>query len=316
MVDSTSGFHPTETLNPAQQEVLDLLGAKPSERPEFDAGLRFELRGYLEANLEPLVETLDQDLYISKHQLGMVHGCEARYLAERDSPFEVTIPVARGTVAHKAIELSVHWKRELVPLELVDEALARLTETDNWLADFLRTCSEAELAELRGEAGERVTKFVECWPRLKTRWVPVTESRLRVELFDGRIVYQGKVDLALGRSTGTTAGKVIVDFKSGGTGVGHRDDLRFYGLLETIRMGVPPRQVANYYLDQGAFLVEDVSVDLLKTAAKRTIDGTQKIVRLVDGTDEPTKQASGICRFCPLFNECDEGQRYVEETDW
>ena len=35
-------------LNPAQREVVELLGAPESERPRFDAGLRHELRAELE----------------------------------------------------------------------------------------------------------------------------------------------------------------------------------------------------------------------------------------------------------------------------
>ena len=69
-------------LNPAQQQVLDLLGAVGAERPQFDAELRDELRAELEHGLEPLVRHLPdgESLFVSKHKLSQVHGCEARLL--------------------------------------------------------------------------------------------------------------------------------------------------------------------------------------------------------------------------------------------
>lgn len=299
----------------AQQDVLDQLGARGVERPDFDAGLRVELRALLEHELEPLVERLDEPLFVSKHKLSQVHGCEAKFLAEHDEDFVVSVPVARGTIAHKAIELSVHWRGEPVALEMVDEAIARLTVSDNWLADFLERCSEAELAELRSESGERVAKFLECWPPLKRSWAPVTESKLRVELFDSQIVFQGKVDLTLGRAHGTTAGKVIVDFKTGGSSPAHLDDLRFYALLETIRLGTPPRRLASYYLDQGRFQSEDVSIPLLEAAAIRATDGARKMVELLTESVEATRKPSIGCRWCPLLDDCEPGRASLDPDD-
>src|SRR5262245_19424081 len=96
-------------LNPAQQQVLDLLGAPGGDRPQFDAGLRHELRAELEHGLAPLVEQLPPDgsLFVSKHKLSLVHGCEARFLAEDADDFSWSVPTARGTVAHRSIELGV-----------------------------------------------------------------------------------------------------------------------------------------------------------------------------------------------------------------
>ena len=173
-------------LNPAQQEVLDQLGASREERPRFDKVLRHELRRALEDGLEPLLDALSDtdDVFISKHRLGQVMACERRFLAEDDHDFTWSVPLARGTIAHKAIELSVHWRREPEPLVLVDESISRLSEGIDGLADWLQTCSEVERAELRAEANDRVVKFLECWPPLKTAWRPVTESRLRLEIHD------------------------------------------------------------------------------------------------------------------------------------
>ena len=49
-----------------------------------------------------------------------------------------TRTTGRGAIAHKAIELSIHWPTEPRPLDLVDEAIARLTAGDAWLSDWLQ----------------------------------------------------------------------------------------------------------------------------------------------------------------------------------
>ena len=271
-----------DDLNPAQQEVLDHLGAAKGERPEFEVTLRHELRAALDEGLEPVLDGIaaDDTLFVSKHLLGRVLGCERRFVAELDDDFEWTVPIARGSVAHKAVELSVHWRREPEPLVLVDEALARLAEGNDGLGDFLRTVTEVERAELRAEANERVTKFMECFPPMKPAWRPVTESRLRIELHDARIVLSGKVDLSLGQPDGRRAGKVLIDLKTGAFSPVHLEDLRFYALLEGMRVGTPPRRIASYYLDQGRFVPEDVTEDMLFGAVSRVIDGAHRIVGL------------------------------------
>ena len=310
----------TPALNPAQQELLDALGAAAGERPSFDSGLRHELRAALEDGLRDVVDELvegDDAVFVSKHGLASVHGCEARWMAEEEQPFEWTVASARGSVAHKAIELSVHLRGEPTPVELVDESLARLEEGTDSLARFLQGCTEVDRAELRSEAADRVTKFIECWPPLQRSWRPVTESRLRAELLDQRVVLQGKVDLSLGQARGTTAGKVIVDLKTGGFSPAHHDDLRFYALVETIRLGTPPRRVASYYLDAGALRPEDVTVGVLQAAVRRTVDGVTKMLELRAKVRDATRNPGPPCRWCCLSDQCAEGGAWLAaQDDW
>ena len=57
-------------LNPAQQDVVDLLGAPRSEWPEFDAGLRQDLRSTLDDALAPWPpSSATTCLWVSKYQL-------------------------------------------------------------------------------------------------------------------------------------------------------------------------------------------------------------------------------------------------------
>ncbi|MCB0995008.1 MAG: PD-(D/E)XK nuclease family protein [Acidimicrobiales bacterium] len=304
-------------LTPTQQEVLDLLGATPGQRPAFDLELAAELEDLLATGLLPLARSIPDDdtLFVSKHQLGQVHACEARYLAEEAEEFEWSVPLARGTVAHKAIELSVHWRGPLHPLTLVDEALGRLENDSSGIGHWLQGTAEAERAELRGEANDRVAAFLECWPPLKRSWRPVTESRVRSELCGGKIVLSGKVDLSLGQPHGLVAGKVLVDLKTGGGSPVHRDDLRFYALLETLRVGTPPRLLATFYLDRGRFETEQVTEGVLEASVHRVVAGVARIIELHHDRREPVRRPGPSCRWCPVSADCEPGTRYLSADD-
>jgi hypothetical protein len=303
-------------LNPAQLAVLDELGAPAGDRPEFPDDLRHHLRAAVETAVEPHLDALPpgDDLYMTKHRLGRVHGCEARFVAEEDEEFAWSVPIARGTVTHKAVELALNWRREIEPPVLVDEAIARYEEDSSGLGDWLRGCSEVERAELRSEALDAFTKFVECFPPLKPAWRPVTESRLRSELCDGRLALVGKADLTLGAAEGRRAGKVIIDLKTGGFSPVHLDDLRFYALIETLRMGVPPRLLASYYLDQAHLVPEAVTEDLLLASVARLVDGVRILAaEQMQSLPFATQLlASHACRWCPLRTDCAEGQAFLD----
>jgi len=321
-VDNTSVNSTAPRYNPAQQEVLDELGAPKEQRPVFDAVIRHELRATLEQGLESMVPMLDlrpdhktgDAMFVSKYGLGQVLGCERKYAAEQDEPFEWKLPIAKGTVAHKAIEMSVHWRMEPEPLVLVDEALARLTEGVDSISDWLQTISEAERAELRGQVNDLVTKFMECFPRLKPAWFPTTETSLRVEVLE-RFIFSGRCDLSLGVADGDRAGKVLIDLKTGSPSVHHRNDLRFYALLDAIRIGTPPRRLASYYLDQGRFEIEDVTEDLLHSAAARVIDGVERMLTLSSQQRDATTSPGPPCRWCSQRNHCDDGQRFLSDDE-
>jgi hypothetical protein len=158
-----------------------------------------------------------------------------------------------------------------------------------------------------------VAKFLECFPPLSTKWSPVVESRIYAHLLDARVTMQGRVDLTLGRSQGTTAGKVIVDLKTGNYSPAHRDDLRFYALVETLRLGVPPRLVATYYLDTARAETEVVTEELLEAACRRVVAGIERIVALATAPEIAVKRPGPACRWCRLLSECSEGRAHLDE---
>jgi hypothetical protein len=311
---------PTARYNPAQQALIAQLG-RDGETATFADDIGPTLRAQLEDLLAPIATLLDRDdpVRITKHRLATVHGCEQHHLVA-DKAFDWSVPTARGTVAHRAIELSVGWTTRPTPVELVDEAIGRLTGDQLAPAQrFLAGLPGADLADLRSSATDLVTKFLECFPPLRKEWTPVTESRVRVALLDGALMLLGRTDLTLGRLDGRQPRKVIIDFKSGRPALVHREDLRFYALLETCRMGVPPRKLASYYLDSAEAHAEDVTEALLQTAVRRTADGVIKIVELMRLGRAAVKQPGWACRWCPIVEECAEGQaelhRQAEDGD-
>jgi hypothetical protein len=304
-----------EPLTPAQQETLEQIRPPAEERPTYRSTLRLDLLHRLEGALVDVADDLDDALWVSKRTLQAVHGCEASHEAEQSQPFEYTVPTARGQVFHKAVELSVHLGAKRHPLELVDEAVASLMAKENKLADFLQTTGEIDRAELRSECGALVTAFLDTFPPLRAAWRPTTESPRRVPLLRDKIVLFGRFDLTLGGPVDTTAGRVILELKTGRPTSQHQDDLRFYALLETLVTGVPPLLVASFYVDAGRVYTERVDEPALEAAVRRTIDGVQRLAALRAGEVEPRRVPGPPCRWCSIAHDCEIGARWMEEQD-
>jgi hypothetical protein len=273
------------------------------ERPTFEPDLARGLRADLRQALEPVDERLElagTELHVSKGGLARVHQCE-RHFANPD--FEWGPATARGWVAHKAIELGVFATGERAPMDLVDMALDRQLEESDGLGEWLLTAAAPELAELRAEATALVTSFEECFPPLKSSWRPRTEAPAKHRV--GQVVLRAKVDLALGRSEGPRAGMLIVDFKTGRPYPAHMDDLRFYALVETLRIGVPPFRVASDYLDSATWHAEDITPELLAITVRRVGDGAVKMAELQLEERAPTFTPGPACRWCTLRTTCE-----------
>ena len=180
----------------------------------------------------------------------------------------------------------VNWRGDPVPADVIDEAIARLADDDSSLGDWIEALSEADLADLRGFAVDKLIKFQECFPPLDRRAAPTVESSVRWPV-EGPIVLSGKVDLTLGRPAGAESRKVIIDLKTGWVSPKHREDLRFYALVETLRTQIPPRKLASFYLDAGEPVVEDVTERTLLTASRRTLDAVNAEIELkIEGRDQ------------------------------
>jgi hypothetical protein len=308
----------TPALTPAQQRVVDELMAAGQPRPAFSPTLPIELRHELEQGVAPLAERLPPgEVFVNKHALARVHACEAHYLTEREQGFSGwSVSTARGTVAHKAVEICLFATDPPPPLELVDAAMTRFKDDlddRRGVGAWLRDASAVERAEVRSAANGHLVRFLESFPPLPTRWRPRVEVPARVDLCGGRVVLRSKADLLLGMPRGREARVLIVDFKTGAPYATHVDDLRFYALLEAIRTGVPPFRVASYYLDSGTFLSEDVDLDVLHAAVARTVAGVSTILELHLPDREPSTTPGSTCSYCPRRVSCDDA-RLWEQT--
>jgi hypothetical protein len=314
-VDETHPPRRTE-LTPTQRCVLDELMAAGRARPTFRDTLAGDLRRTLETGLAAIVPRLPAEgLRVRKADLAQVHTCETHHLAETGVPFDWHARNARGVVAHKAIELSVGLDPSPPALELVDLAVERLVEED-WDWGPGRWLSEApavEIAELRTFAADVVHKFQDEFPPLKRAWRPRLESSLSAILCDGLVTLKGKVDLALGQAQGTEARVMIVDFKTGQPSPSHVDDLRYYAVLETLRVGVPPFRVASWYLDAGHWHQEDVDEDVLFAAVRRIVDGVVKLAELHVDRRPPQVSPGPACGYCVLRAECSGALAWTEQ---
>ena len=168
---------------------------------------------------------------------------------------------------------------------------------------------------MRAEANDRVVKFLECWPPLPRAWRPVTEAMVRQDICGDRVVLRGKVDLTLGAPDGLVAGKVLVDLKTGAAKGAHLDDLRFYALVETLRLGTPPLRLGTYYLDQGRLVPEDVTESMLDSTVERVVAGVVKMVELETQARPPVLRAGPACNWCVLRQGCDEGRAWLRDAE-
>ena len=301
-----------DELNDAQTELLERLRAPEGDRPVAREELRDELRHYLHRGLEPIVDDIDDRYFVSKRLLAMAAGCERYFLAEDSAEFVWQPAIAKGAIAHKAIELSIGADPVPNPLELTDRAMTSAIREGRGVGEWLATADDAERDEVRSLANTAVSMFFETWPPLRRSWTPAAEVPIRLDLHDGRIRLSGKVDLTLGRHHGRGMGKVVIDLKTGGPHHSHRDDLRFYALVETARTGTPPRLLATSYLDDGSVETEAVTEDILVAAADRTIDCAIAAHELRGGRREPRLRPATPCNWCPERADCDEGRAFIE----
>ena len=305
----------TFELTPVQRRTFDLL-SRNGEPVVFDPDVVAELRADLHRGLGELASRLpessavgaDPAVVVTKHDLGEVFTCEEKWAAPDD--FSWSAAKAKGQVAHKAIQLSIHWRGEVVPLTVVDEALARLADDENGLASWLATLPAGDVADLRGRAVEHVTKFIECFPPLDPRWRPVTEGTAHYPL-TGPIVLRARIDLTLGVPRQSESRKVIIDLKTGRLLHRHREDLRFYALVETLVRDVPPRLLASYSLDSAAADTEDVTADLLRSTLRRTLDGLERMIEIRFEGRSPTRSPGPACRWCSIRSECRDGRDWL-----
>ena len=294
-------------MSPAQESTLALL--RRGEPLIFDADFITELREIAEEAFAHFIDRLGgRTVFVTKHTLAALFSCEAQFLAPDD--FEWTPSRARGQVSHRAIQLLVNWRGEPTPSGLVDDSIARLVDEERGMSDWLGGLGEADLADLRSKCVDHVTKFMECFPPLDPRSRPVTESTTQWPV-DGPILLRARADITMGRPVERESRKLIVDLKTGRVIMRHREDLRFYALVETLSRQVPPRRLASFYLDAAQPIVEDVTENMLRSTLRRTLDGINALIELEVEERPPRRSPGPQCRWCTVAKDCSEGQAHL-----
>jgi hypothetical protein len=294
-------------LTPAQQRTLEALRRSEGDPVVFDRAVVAELRDHAAEALGDLGERLgDGNLAVNKFNVAEVLTCETHFVSP--GPFAWTPALACGKVSHRAIELQLNWRGEPTPTELVDDALARLGDDDNSFGDWVAGLGPGDEADLRGRSIARVTQFVECFPPLRHSWHPVTEAQVRWPV-GGPILLRAKADIVIGKAVGDESRKVLIDLKSGRIYDRHREDLRFYALVETLAREVPPRMVASFSLEAGEAVVDEVGEAMLRTSLRRTLDAIERMIELtVEGRPPRPGPSAGCfrCRELAAAAELDE----------
>ena len=290
-------------LTPAQQRTLDAL--RRTEEPtvfdrEFVAGLRADAA---DALAELTERNGDAPLAVNKFNVAAVLACETHFLDP--GPFAWSPALACGKVSHRAIELQLNWRGEPTPTDLVDDALARLGDDERSFGDWIAALGPGDEADLRSRAIARVTQFTECFPPLRHSWHPVTEAQVRWPV-DGPILLRAKADIVIGRAVGAESRKVLIDLKSGRIYDRHREDLRYYALVETLAREVPPRMVASFSLEAGEAVVDDVTEGMLRTSLRRTLDAIERMIELTVEGRAPRPAPSAGCFRCRELAELPE----------
>ena len=306
---------PDPSLTPAQLATLELIRLPSEDRVTHPSTLRAQIELELEKETVDLVDLLEEPLWVSKRQLHAVNSCEALYEAQEEAAFEWRVPMTRGQIFHKCVELSIHLSPKRTASELVDEAIKSIMNRGDGLAEFLLGLSDVERAEIRSEVAALLQTFFDTFPPLKRGWQPTTETPRKVSLHRGMIVLQGRFDVTVGRPEELTAGRVIIELKTGRSVPHHLDDLRFYALLETLVVGVPPALLASFYVDAGRVQVETVDEDLIRAAIRRTTQSIRRLIELRLGQTQAERRPSGACKWCPVAGNCGPGQSWLEETE-
>ena len=320
--------NPALEPNPAQQRTLAAMRLAPGERNTFANDLADDLHSELNEALADSAAALraaDENLWVAKRALSAVTGCEASFLASQQTPFEYNRPIARGSVLHRSVEF---WAN---PVSETDEAADYVGHAINFhieedqrsgdqLGQFLAGMSAGESSALASECTSLLQNFMDTFPSVKRGWKLGIEVQRKHLLCEGAIVLTGRFDLTLGAPGGAnesgqvTPGRVVIDLKTGNRTPADAQDMRFYALLETLQLGVPPMLVGTFYVNEGTVVTEKVDSAVLKSAFHRTVDGTRRLtdLRLSQG-DEPVRRPGPPCNWCPISQDCEPGQAWLNE---
>lgn len=310
-----------DPLTPRQRNILEHLIDYGGQRPTFAPDIAARLRERLESGLAPIVASRSPDAApwkLTKRMLTEVRTCEGLHVARRDEAFEWSSAIARGSLAHRAIERILIDARPRSPLEQARVTVERAATGEDDLGAFVRGLDDDDRADLVRDVSNTSVEFVTQWPPIPPEWAPRVENPVRTDICNGRVVLKGVYDLALGRPQGSEARVLIVDFKAGAIHNDHLDELRFYALVETLRAAVPPYRIAAYSLEGAGYRVEVVREEMLHGVVDWVLEGATALAELAGDGRDPRLSPSPLCAYCPAGNAgtCGPGADYLADRTW
>jgi hypothetical protein len=303
---------PETELTPRQEEIRSELLLVGQERPAPDRALGRSMRERARLELAAVSAGLPvgHKVLANKHRLSQAHTCPG-YLRASDGDFAWTVKNVRGRVVHRAIEGLIMSAYRRPPLALAQAAIDELVADDGGsgsAGQLLRELSEGQRQDLVRDVNDVLVKLVADWPPLVDAWLPRVESQARFAV--GKVSLRAQFDLALGVPSGSQARTFVVDFKSGEPRPVHRQDARFYAIVDTLRSLTPPYRVATYYLDSGDWEADDVDEPFLEEAWAWVMEGVRRIVAVESGADL-TMEPGETCQWCPARDDCADGQEWL-----
>ncbi len=318
------------TSRPISYELLmDALRRPGVPRPEVDRSLAASMRVEVEDALRPWLERLgklerpgklerlgngdegsrprdplptrgshpDRPIRLTKARITQVLACAFHARVSDESEQSLTPAMVRGVLVDRIFRLGVTAGVDGDPVQRATEALVAENETGALVyLDGLHPVARSRLEDSVRAVAEGL---LSVWRPLDWRHFPRTQVAWSLPFGAGRVVFGGKVDLFLGRPHGERASTCLVDLKTGNASPDHVEDMRFYALLETLRSGSPPFQVASYYGDSGELDAEQVDEGLLRAALDRAIEAMVTLCRLeIEEVPEPVPNPE--CRWCRL----------------
>jgi hypothetical protein len=226
-------------------------------------------------------------LRVTKAAVSRSGGCPVRWRTEQARAFQWSRAAAVGTLTHRAIQLGMFWPDPDTGPGVWVRAAFESPGRDE-LADWMVGHEDPDML---GEVLELVGVFAESGVRERAANAAVEAGTL-VELFDGRVVLPGRVDMRCdldGR-------RVLIDWKSGAERAEYRTELAHYALLEACR-GWRPDRVIGWNLRSGHRDEFEVDGRVLEGA----VDGVARAVARMLGWRDvaPSPDPSHGCGWCP-----------------
>ena len=245
----------------AGDQLLDVLRGPKTSRHPIDTGLAGGLRAWLnDACFEARGDQVGTLVVTKKMLTGGTHVRDSR----------LTYEFVRGAIVATLFRLFITSGPSENPYADACEVLFSEPQ-HHATAAFIAALNERDRRGLEREVRLHARNLERRWPTLTPAWMPRTAVSMATTLHGGQVHLRGMADLALGVSHREMPSICLVSIRSTPLHHAHRDELRFLGLIETLRSGVPPFRLATYSTLTGEVLAEAVTEDLLKNTVSATI---------------------------------------------